>query len=818
MRITRLELKGYRRLMLGSIDHITYTPESRLQIILGTNGCGKSSLLAQLSPLPASPQDFKKDGFKKIWIEHRGIEYYLESSFRSGSHHSFLKGGQELNPGHTGQIQREIVKQEFGWTPQIHDLITGLDRFTLMGPSKRREWIMQLSTANYQYATKVFNQIYSKNRDAQGAIKHLDARLATERNNLRSVDVGDGLEQRVEQLRNELNTLLISIDSTLPKVQEIEPQITALLGQISALATRVLQTKLPPTTTQIRGYQALVEACQREEQVLQHQQQLLDQATADYAELEHQAAQLGQTDVEVPENLEQLIAQAQAQLQTLSGQLRTFRDIHAAHDAYQASLRIQQQWHEIFSTLPDNEDRRYSPPELARVQQAMDVQRRRIDESTGRLTVINHRRQVLQSIQPTECPSCRHIWKEGFSATEIAQLDQWETEHNAVIENAQQELTRHQAYVTTYEEVSGLYRQLKGLMNGYPVLAPLWHHVTEHNLHLIHPNRSVGLIRDWINDCQVQSQIDETHKHIDQLQLIAQRQADGTLNHLAYRRKQLTDQIEQYTAQITQQRQRVRELQGQRQQVDGFLKHYRSLESLVQQVQDLVTKNYSAHANALIEAQVSRHQHEMATIQNNLTQFQTLRGIVEDLEQSRAQVHIQQKALAVLTTELSPISGLIAEDIAGFIGCIVEQINAVIASIWTYDLEVLPCEMETGGDLNYRFPLSNGITTPTSDVSKGSAAQQDVVNFAFVLMVLMYLDLGEVPLFLDELGASFDEQHRINVMSFVKQLVDSHRYSQVFLISHYASNYAAMSGAQIMVLDSTNVAIPQHHNEHVVFA
>lgn len=60
MIIEKLELKFYKRMLLRSINHITITPKSKIQIILGTNSSGKSSLLKELSPLPANPSDYLK--------------------------------------------------------------------------------------------------------------------------------------------------------------------------------------------------------------------------------------------------------------------------------------------------------------------------------------------------------------------------------------------------------------------------------------------------------------------------------------------------------------------------------------------------------------------------------------------------------------------------------------------------------------------------------------------------------------------------------------------------------------------------------------
>ena len=59
------------------------------------------------------------------------------------------------------------------------------------------------------------------------------------------------------------------------------------------------------------------------------------------------------------------------------------------------------------------------------------------------------------------------------------------------------------------------------------------------------------------------------------------------------------------------------------------------------------------------------------------------------------------------------------------------------------------------------------------------------------------------PLYLDELGQSFDEKHRVNIMDFVKNL--SSEYSQMFMISHYHNGHGIFTNAQITILDVSNL-------------
>ena len=134
--------------------------------------------------------------------------------------------------------------------------------------------------------------------------------------------------------------------------------------------------------------------------------------------------------------------------------------------------------------------------------------------------------------------------------------------------------------------------------------------------------------------------------------------------------------------------------------------------------------------------------------------------------------------------------------------------------MWTYSLEVLPCG-ESSGELDYRFPVSVKGERPTPDVMKTSMGQKEMIDFAFMLVAMLYKRLDQFPLFLDELGHFFDETHKANVMLFVKDLVETKGFSQVFMISHYAVSHGSFTNAEVLVMDPSNVTLPARYNQHV---
>ena len=124
-------------------------------------------------------------------------------------------------------------------------------------------------------------------------------------------------------------------------------------------------------------------------------------------------------------------------------------------------------------------------------------------------------------------------------------------------------------------------------------------------------------------------------------------------------------------------------------------------------------------------------------------------GLVQDLQTQIQKLESEHQELKLLVDELSPTNGLIAEQMSGFVAMFAAKLNQVMQSVWSYPIRVLPCGLEDG-DLNYLFPVEQFDSQYVSrDVSKCSEGQQDIINFAFKLALVEYLNHPEWPMYLD---------------------------------------------------------------------
>lgn len=818
MKIERLELYGYKRLLLNNIKHLVYTPTASHQLILGTNGSGKSSVLSELSPLPGHHSNYTKDGYKKITISHLGRLYQLESIFKTNKH-SFVVDGEELNPGGTGEAQKTLSHQHFGINKDIHELLTGEVRFTQLAGNDRRKWITMISRSDYGYAMGTFKRFAARYRDQQGALKHLKQRLAQETHNLQNLQGIEGLEERAQMLREELNHLMLERIPNLPSLEAQKAKIRELHERIETQAREYFRSMAyKPRGKGYRSNDDVAFDLQRLDNNIHSTQAIVQRMGNEFSDMQSVVNSVQVEAGESLDNLPELIEQQLAEISRLREAQSVFRDLPSPSE-------IQRDWNAIanevqitFRQLPDNLDRAYSRDSIVKAQQDIAQYQSKIDQAQAKINQISNRIDLMNEAQESQCPSCQYVWRPGYSEEELEQLKTWRMDHTDIVTHSREQIKELEAFVEECSEYTALYQRFRGFVQGYPRLQPLWDHILSNQLLLDNPKGNLTLFTQWSRDLDLNVQHEVAVKRLNHFQDVQERQSSmGDAAHFTRRMRSLQTEIEEATTHLLAQRE-------ERQSVDRYFRKLQHLQGLAAQMENdyleiehIRSVLIDALRNEIIDETASSHQLELGNILRKISEKEGQEGIVRDLEQSKAEVEIDAAAWSVLVQALSPNEGLIAEQLAGDIGCLVAQLNSIIQSIWTYDMTVLSCGLDSG-ELDYKFPVQFAAADNTvPDVSKTSKGQRQVVDFAFQLTVMLYLNLTDYPLFLDEPGEGFDEQHRVKLMDFVKQLMDMNRHSQLFMISHYASGHGSFTNAEILVLDSSNISVPGVYNKHAVF-
>lgn len=823
MQFQELIIKGNKRFLNKGTRQVVYKPHSPLQLIIGKNGFGKSSLMNELSPLPGINSDYVKGGLKVIKLTHNDHHYVLTSDFTKGAHHSFLKDGTELNPGGTFTIQKSLVAAEFRYTPEIHQLRIGKVRFTDLTAQKRKEWFVRLCDTDVTYATKKYVELMARSRNIGGAIKHVDKKYIEAAAKLLPTEEMEEIESRL----NDLNAIVRELMESKTRSAKWCPNADgAQLKMLSAELRKVSQYLMDVDSFDMMGCDDVAEM-----------QQVLHDSKIELAGIQANLKSKYDEFHSIEEIVQQLAKDDERSIPSMESELQQWRDVLASQPPYDSGYgavlkdrsdledilsdlnAVDSELNEILMGLPINHSmEQYNRTVVGSKELALKERQKVLDVELNRLENLQARLEGLKGHNKVDCPNCSHSWIPGVSEREIIHLEKQITQKVADIELHKRAVAELMEWMQGAEEWKSWWMRYVGLSNTYSRLGFLWNDfVTDFKIHN-EPKSLLGKNREAAHIVKQLMKIRESKIHISTLEqaIIKRRRLDG--NNLST----LTDRMHYIEQEIRDLMHHESRLKGiveyESKQVDtvsSILKHIPRLEELTTNIVGLYLKHQIDSDNQIIDGHIAQYSSQIGLLHERVKMSSANKAIVESLEQSKEDLLKDEAAYALLLKALSPTDGLIADTLSGFIRTFVAQMNDVIKRVWTDPLAIKACGTQDG-DLDYQFPLyaADG-THPVSDISCGSDGEREMINFAFQLIAGIYLDMQDYPLLLDEVGRHFHELHRTNLYNYIKLLVESHRVEQVYVISHFPSTHGSLTHADVNVIDPTGVMITPDVNKYL---
>lgn len=253
-RITRLYLKNNRFIYSGmnkyeiNLDFNKANSNSKLNLLIGQIGSGKTALLSQLQPFSSiGTLDNRNsidqtldelDGYKIIEYDHDSYHYIIHHDYiwnknmKSHSTKSYItKDGKELNPNGNSGSFKEIIKTEFGLDQSYLRLLRlGPNVMNLLNlkPVERKKFI-----ASLREDTEVYLMLHKKLtedfRTLNATINGVSNRLMQ----LSATDL-DTMQVELEDRLKDSNVLLKLIKETESKIGKLQG-VNQTLGDLSTL-------------------------------------------------------------------------------------------------------------------------------------------------------------------------------------------------------------------------------------------------------------------------------------------------------------------------------------------------------------------------------------------------------------------------------------------------------------------------------------------------------------------------------------------------------------------------------------------------------
>lgn len=829
MYIDYLKLFRYKRLMLSNIQNFEWTPKSNLAVILGANGSGKSSIMEDgLTPLPPRHTNFVKGGIKEFHCTDKSSKYKLKSVYESGTGwHSFIKDDEELNSGHTFKIQEELVYSHFGINREIHEIAIGKIKFSGLSTAKRRELLTRMSPVDLNYAFSVFHNLRQEHRSQKGVMDLLTKRLINENHDTPS-------------------------ENTLTLLKEQSVKHTARLNQLFSERTQVDHSQYHNVTQPENEFKDIV---RRAETVLKTHVVIPDyikvKDSTDYAEFNNLVKSeqskvtglIGRLTTEL-EKLKVMdsgdINSLEAELEALNAELVQSKlqqsKLYTSVNSYKGKFPLvrfnvssesiknivesaYRQWHDLLVTFPVNENGYYSRSKATESQTTLKLKTEALEGHSSRYTNVMNRLRSIKDCTTLECPKCEHKFKPGITREEYDALVVEAKALPDIIAQLETEIAKIQEYLEQFREYYTYVNRFSNLTREFVMLQPLWDYCSGESVMFVRPTEYLGEAIDWYSSTSQYIELELLTEHIGSLEkrIRAITEIDhDAVNYVKQRTLELSTELEGLYVESKELSLKTEALTLIRRRIvnniDTILTIETDLANWVTKCTEyrdwLLSKAYDAEIKEL-QLQLAESTRTLNLLEQQTTTIRTLENEVVNATETH-------KDLAVLIKAMAPTGGLLGKYLLTFMQGVTSLVNAYISEVWTYSLEVLAAKVEKD-ELDYNFPINVGDgAVVTKDISEGSESQVDMINFAFKLTILKFLGVEGLPLYLDEFGRTFDEQHKDNLVPFVTNLIDNGLFQQVFYISHFASTHGAFNLAEFVVIESTNIAVPDVYNENVI--
>ena len=827
MKYLEIELKGYKRITLNSIQYIKITMTEMIQLILGTNGSGKSSLIKELSPLPAVSNEYSKDGYKIIRIEHNGHLYELKSEFMPSQKHTFLKDGVNLNEGGTGQVQKELVKLEFGYTNDVQNVMIGNDRFHMMSPLERRRWFMMLSDTDYQYAISTYQKFKDKYRECVAIINHLNKRLVQETGKLLSSEQEEGVRRELEMFKELLTQLIAAKPSVSKTSYELKDELEKRQYDMRRLSVQTDEILRSYQNIEMHPNKEAIESVILERygrlQVIKHRIETLTKEL----EAHHRTQELmAKSNLESAADIDTRIGACQDRIHNLLSKNVLQLKCADPQAALQALDTLSSNLSEISENLIPNPDREFSVQHMERIRANIMMNDATLADLGRGLKVAEERVKALEyqrDHNKTECPNCNHVWVRGYNPNDYDNALKSIESINKSIEmrkKNKEELDALAVTASTYNQYAASFRHIS---SSWPVLNSLWEHITNSEILFDNPQGLGQLINTARLDYETLLYVKQTQFELDELLKIKQiTEAEGQAGF-----EKIADKIAVEEYQLSGLMVESRQITNE---IDSLKRKTRALDTLADTARELSLlvsaqeENFNGYLTAkrqeAINDLILKARIELSTREKQLSEVENQKALVKSIQDQIDEMIGSRDISKMLMETLSPTDGLIAEGMMGFINHFIKQMNLFIKKVWLYPLEIIPCQLDgdDGVDLDYKFPLSANGHVPVPDVKNGSTAMREIVDLAFKVVASKMLMKADVPLMLDEFASSFDPLHREAAFKAIDNMIMQGTFSQVFVISHYQECYGSLSNAELTMLCGSNVPLPKDAvaNRHVV--
>lgn len=814
MKILSIKLVKFDGMSLNNVSVFEMEIVSRITLILGRNGSGKSRLMGQLNPFSIQKKDYADNGSKTFKFELRGTTYVLHSYMSGSSVKNTLTNlttgeviHKDVNPSYHNQYMSELT----GWSNELHQLFCRSEnQLTKMKAGDRKYWFGKLSESDLAFAFKFYNKLKEDHRDLIGAER---------------------------SLKNEISELSLRVSETAAAYDQIKASLQDLDDLYKRLSDRRRALELDPgyiagfnEDALVAKYEALGE---KATQFLKLNGDVVPELEeADEWQYVHAIGSLESTLSSTLDKLmvlKRTVSDAESDQCPIEDLMSWIADAHDRIESvksafmHEAVMTSTTRYRTDYDTLLTRAMAvsEYSESTTVLIGEAIEALRENINVVNGNIykcmVFITHADKHIQHFETadkTECPECKHTFVAGYDANTIVDLKAKREEAITALNKYKEELAALQLELSlTMERVQkrdAYLQELTRVRRENPVDFLILSEVGKNDL----LGTIMSLREDWGRYDQLKS-LEASKADLDKRLANASKHSPDAL-------RELQAQISELESQVvlcrTEREVAQRQLDNIRTYRDTMAKFDALKNELAIYYQDVER----AELGLLISCEYDEVSSEMTRIgalfeetRSRFVLMDDTRIQLERLRKRLEDVSAEREVAATLVQAMGPEEGLLAKHLYRSITRVTDEMTQITRKTWGYPITIYPCDIENG-ELNYKFPFSVKDKPKRSpDVSESSTGQAKMFDLAFNLTIYKVLNLKGYPIFLDEPFSGFDEEHQDTNIKFINNKLEMGEYSQMFMVSHDPEIHFQLNHAEYVVLDGNGISLPKEYNKHV---
>lgn len=838
MFIEHVTLQLYKPLLFGGITGIDFPVTEQVLCVIGNNGSGKSSLLAELTPLPSVSSSYEKGGFKRLTIAHDGYTYIVSSTFEGKSGiHSFIKEGVELNESGTSGVQTELVEREFGLNESFKQLCRGVVDICDMPIPNRKKFFYGCYPSDLSFLIDKHKSVCSEIRNIGANIKMLLQRKA---------------EIESEMIPTEAyQALSVKLDRLLETKE-------ALLQQKATYSTRLEQCMMDPTydpdAPELNPEELLHQlfTFQREVGIAKHNHPGVSSKDAQtkVVQLVEQITHLDKDEHQLDIDIQNLVAEVD-RFERLSREMSTdhITTQHHKIQEYKKTLEALVQdpkvplvpkellLHVNQSSLQDwimgitaplvhpkeFSDWMTKHHEVEQIllgsrmeQEQLNRERIRIEQQLPLSGITSFKvgcvetcpaRQAAQTTYDTLNKELMQVTAKLKDLT--SGIEQRAVEFKALTQQIESQKD-NQVYCTRIlSELSELAKYFEGDLLSLLIENPSG--VYNRYLRLYDQACIKERVQELTNTLEREERTLATLYQAKQEKekLLEQFNSDK-INHL--------DKLKDKYAKIKETKTQLSSILIGYKKIAQQSSTFQQLEQYIYQTLQTAQINANAQwfeeAITGIDVLVNTIEHELVSTKSILKQQESFRiRIHQEITPNLAKLNEELLKLKELEQVLSPISGISHVHMVRFLNQIIHHTNLILSSVWNYEMDIEPFKEEHTLEYQFKINLQNRGTVVDQVLSK---SQKEIVNFALFKALYHVRKLGDtLPFKLDEIDSGMTPHHRSALLSLLSEIISLGHITQLILVNHHSTLFSGFPQAQIVVLDPEGIILPNEYNTQV---